>query len=168
VYTTTHTQTHLTINFKTRKQRTGEITIGPTACLAFSREGYSLFDINYTDLKEILMFPGLYRFLFKHWRPCLSQLLRECSPLLTINAVQRFCPSLRVRDVVFHTSGVRGQSMAANGTFLDDFVYEHQSSSILHVRNAPSPAATASLSLATDIVDNIIPMLDTRSVGSAS
>jgi len=128
--------------------------------LALSREGYSFRDINATDLKETLLFPGLYRFLFKHWPACVGQLVRECSPALTIKAVQQFCPSLRASDVEFYTTGVRAQAMTVDGQLVHDFVFEQQSPSILHVRNAPSPAATACLSLAKEIVDHIVPMLD--------
>jgi L-2-hydroxyglutarate oxidase LhgO len=130
----------------------GEVWLGPNAVLAFAREGYRRRDVNVRDLWESLHYRGFQRLARKYWRTGLAEMYRDVSKTGFLKALQRYMPALRSTDLLPGPSGVRAQALATDGTLVDDFLVDHQGDT-LHVRNAPSPAATSSLAIAELIAD---------------
>jgi L-2-hydroxyglutarate oxidase len=130
----------------------GEVWLGPNAALAFAREGYRRRDVRGSDLWETLQYAGFWKLVRTYWRTGLEELYRDFSKAAFLAALQRYLPELRLDDLRPGPSGVRAQALAADGALVDDFVVHHQGGT-LHVRNAPSPAATSSLAIAEMIVD---------------
>jgi L-2-hydroxyglutarate oxidase LhgO len=124
----------------------GEVLAGPNAVLAFAREGYGRLDFSPRDLAQVLAFPGFLRLALRHWRTGLAELWRDWSQKAYLAQLKRYVPVINNTDIVFGPSGVRAQAVSADGTLIDDFSIG-QSPHVLHVRNAPSPAATASLAI---------------------
>ena len=132
----------------------GGVEAGPNAVLAFAREGYSWGRINLRDLAEALAFPGLWRFLWKHKAMCVAEVAQSFSRTRLCRNLQRLVPDLREDDLEPGGAGVRAQAMWPEGRFVEDFHLVH-GDRVLHVLNAPSPAATASLAIADHIVASI-------------
>jgi L-2-hydroxyglutarate oxidase LhgO len=132
----------------TRRIKTGEIWLGPNAVLAAAREGYRMGNVNRRDVLEALGSRGLHRMVGRHWRVAAREVWRDVSKRSFLKAVQRYIPDITARDLVPGPSGVRAQAIDRNGHLIDDFVIDQPCAGILHVRNAPSPAATASLPIA--------------------
>jgi L-2-hydroxyglutarate oxidase len=132
----------------------GGIEAGPNAVLAFAREGYRKADINLRDLADALGFSGLWRFLGKHKRMCWEELKRSFSKRLFCQALQRLVPEIRQDDLETGGAGVRAQAMSPDGTLVQDFHFVRRQYA-LHVLNAPSPAATASLAIGEEIAVQI-------------
>ena len=130
----------------------GDIWLGPNAVLAFAREGYGRADFNPRDLAETLAYSGFRQLAAKFWRTGLDEMYRDYSKAAFLKSLQRYMPSLTAADMVPGPSGVRAQALAPDGALVDDFVVNHEGET-LHVRNAPSPAATSSLAIADLIVD---------------
>ena len=130
----------------------GDVWLGPNAVLAFAREGYRRLDINIGDLWETLRYPGFRKLALKYWRVGLEEMYRDFSKAGFLKALQRYMPELRPADLLPGPAGVRAQALASDGTLVDDFVVDQQDRA-LHVRNAPSPAATSSLAIAEMIVN---------------
>ena len=130
----------------------GGVEAGPNAVLAFAREGYSKTDINPLDLYDALSFSGLRRFLNKHRRMCWLEIRRSFSRRLFCRALQRLVPELRLEDLAPGGAGVRAQAMSPEGELLQDFSLV-RCPRALHVLNAPSPAATASLAIGGEIAE---------------
>ena len=129
-----------------------EVLAGPNAVLAFAREGYRRTDFSLGDLGGTLAFPGFRRLARKHWRTGLSEMWRDWSRHAFAEALRRYVPELNNIDIVFGPSGVRAQSLASDGALVDDFSIG-ESPHVLHVRNAPSPAATASLAIGRELAE---------------
>jgi len=134
------------------RRMNGDVWLGPNAVLAFAREGYRRLDINIGDLWETLRYPGFRKLALKYWRVGLEEMYRDFSKAGFLKALQRYMPELRPADLLPGPAGVRAQALAPNGTLVDDFVVDQQGG-VLHVRNAPSPAATSSLAIAEMIVN---------------
>jgi L-2-hydroxyglutarate oxidase LhgO len=132
----------------------GVVDVGPNAVLALAREGYRWRDISPGDLADALGFPGLWRFLRRHSRLCAEEVLRSASLRLACRSLQKMIPELSPRDLQPGGAGVRAQAMHLDGTLLQDFWLE-QRPGALHLLNAPSPAATASLAIAREIVGRL-------------
>jgi (S)-2-hydroxyglutarate dehydrogenase len=130
----------------------GDIWLGPNAVLAFARDGYRFRDVNLGDLREMATFSGFRRFAQANWRTGADEMLRDLSQKRFLASLQRYVPELRMDDLVPGPSGVRAQAMSDDGQLVDDFVFS-ESEGILHVRNAPSPAATSSLVIGRMVVD---------------
>jgi len=131
----------------------GSIWLGPNAVLAFAREGYSFFSINLRDLSESLLYPGFIKLVKKHWKIGSGEMYRDLNRGAYVKALQRYIPELTPEDCLPGPSGVRAQSMAADGLLVDDFIFEGEDG-VVHVRNAPSPGATSSLAIGKYIVDD--------------
>jgi len=131
---------------------TGTVDAGPNAVLALAREGYRHSDINLRDLASALTFPGFWRMAFRYWRNAFGEWYRSLSKPAFVRALQRMLPEVRESDLVPGGSGVRAQALKPDGTLVDDFQFV-PSGKVLHVLNVPSPAATASLTIAKAIVD---------------
>lgn len=132
----------------------GSVWLGPNAVLAFSREGYRFRDVNLRDLKETLAFPGFRKLARRYWRTGGAEMYRDLSKRGFLKELQRYMPDLRPDDLLPGPSGVRAQALAPDGSLVDDFVVDRQVGA-LHVRNAPSPAATSSLAIAELIADAV-------------
>jgi (S)-2-hydroxyglutarate dehydrogenase len=130
----------------------GEVLLGPSALLVGARDGYRLSRLRPADLAASLGWPGTWRLMSRHWRTGLAEMRRAASRRAFVSDLRRFVPELSHRDVVPAFAGVRAQALARDGELLDDFLVSHTERA-LHVRNAPSPAATSSLALARLIAD---------------
>jgi (S)-2-hydroxyglutarate dehydrogenase len=132
----------------------GGVEAGPNAVLAFAREGYSWRKFSATDLTDALSFPGLWRFLRRHPQLCWDEVLSSISKQRACRMLQRLVPGVSPADLLPGGAGVRAQAMQIDGTLIQDFWIE-QRPRALHVLNAPSPAATASLAIAREIVGRL-------------
>ncbi|MCX7623956.1 MAG: L-2-hydroxyglutarate oxidase [Thermomicrobium sp.] len=132
----------------------GSVWLGPNAVLAFAREGYRKTDVSWRDLAETLRYPGFRRLALRYWKVGLQELWRDFSKRAFLRDLRRFVPELEEDDLLPGPSGVRAQALSLDGELVDDFVLDRQPG-ILHVRNAPSPAATSSLEIARLIVDEL-------------
>ena len=131
----------------------GTIWLGPNAVLAFAREGYEFWDINPPELWDALTYPGFFKLATKYWKIGAGEMYRDLVRSAYVKALQRYIPELSPSDCLAGPSGVRAQAMAADGSLVDDFVFEG-ADGVVHVRNAPSPAATSSLAIGKYIVDD--------------
>ncbi len=122
------------------------VECGPNAVFSFKREGYGKTDFSLKDSWESLFFRGTWKLFFRHWRYGLGEYIRAFSKKLFLRQLRRLIPSLVADDIKPGTAGVRAQAVGINGEPIDDFVIERRGNSI-HVLNAPSPAATASLAI---------------------
>jgi L-2-hydroxyglutarate oxidase len=122
----------------------GEVEAGPNAVLAMSREGYRHRDVSFRDLAEALAFSGLRRFLVRYPRQTIAELRRSLSKRVFCRSLQRLVPSIEERDLVPGIRGVRAQALKPDGTLVEDFLVVERPG-IVHLLNAPSPGATASL-----------------------
>ena len=134
------------------RRMNGDVWLGPNAVLAFAREGYRLTDVNVGELIEALRYRGFQRLATKFWRTGLDELYRDVSKAAFLASLQRYMPELTMDDMVVGPSGVRAQALAPDGSLVDDFIVDRQGDT-LHVRNAPSPAATSSLAIGKLIAD---------------
>ena len=128
----------------------GSVHLGPNAVLAFAREGYCKSTINLRDLGETLTFPGFWKLAAKHWRDGSQEFARSFSRAKFVRSLQRLVPAITEDDVVPCEAGVRAQVLHPNGALEDDFLIIEKPGAI-HVCNAPSPAATASLEIGKTI-----------------
>jgi L-2-hydroxyglutarate oxidase LhgO len=128
----------------------GDVEAGPNAVLALQREGYRWDQVNLRDTLETLTFPGFWRMARKYWRTGIGEMYRSLSKAAFVRALQRLLPDIRAEDLIPGGAGVRAQAVLANGAMVDDFRIVRQERAI-HVLNAPSPAATASLSIGEQI-----------------
>lgn len=130
----------------------GEVEAGPNAVFAYAREGYTKWRVHPGEMFETLTYPGFWRMAGRHWRTGLYEVWRSFSTRAFVAALQRLVPELRLADVVRHGAGVRAQALTPDGSLVDDFRIL-QSHRAIHVLNAPSPAATASLAIGRHIAD---------------
>jgi L-2-hydroxyglutarate oxidase len=128
----------------------GGIEAGPNAVLAYAREGYRHSIVNAGDLWNTVTFKGFWAMTGKYWRTGFGELHRSLSKAAFVRALQKLLPEITESDLVPGGSGVRAQAVSANGALVDDFVIK-QSRSAIHVLNAPSPGATASLAIGQSI-----------------
>jgi L-2-hydroxyglutarate oxidase len=124
----------------------GKIEAGPNAVFAFAREGYTFGKINLSELFHALNFPGFQRMAQKWWRVGGYEIYRSLSKAEFVRSLQKLVPAVRAVDIVRGGAGIRAQAVSADGALVDDFKIVESPKS-LHVVNAPSPAATASLTI---------------------
>ncbi len=129
----------------------GGVEGGPNAVLAFAREGYHRWKLNPRDLSEMALFPGFWRMTGRYWRTGMGEMWRSFSKGAFVAALGRLVPEIGPADVERGGAGVRAQALMPTGQLADDFVIVERPRA-LHVCNAPSPAATASLALGEEIV----------------
>jgi len=139
---------HLTRGFE------GDVHVGPSALMVGGRDAYRLGRVRWPDLRDTLVWPGTWRLLRRHWRATLTELRRAASHRFLVAELRRYVPELTAGDVEPGFAGVRGQALNRDGTLVDDFVVS-RTERALHVRNAPSPAATSALALARLIADEL-------------
>jgi 2-hydroxyglutarate dehydrogenase len=141
---------HLTRNFR------DEVLIGPSALMAPARDAYELRRVRARDLRETIAWPGTWKLMAKHWRSGLRELHHAASRRAFVAEAARFVPALRGVKAEPGPAGIRAQALGRDGRLVDDFVV-HRTERAIHVRNAPSPAATSSLALARLIADELEP-----------
>lgn len=124
----------------------GEVLAGPNAVLALDREGYTWADRRWADVRDVLTDPGMRVLARRHWRTGLGEVWRSLDARAFARALRRMTPDLRREDLEPATAGIRAQALHPDGTLADDFVITTSPHGV-HVLNAPSPAATASLAI---------------------
>ena len=135
------------------KQIGGGVTLGPTALLVASRSGYRLGSVNMRDIADTLTWPGTWRMARRYWRTGIDELLMAVRRGRFVRAAAGYVPAVREAGLeAGSTAGIRAQALSRDGTLVDDFVLSETPGAV-HVRNAPSPAATSSLALASLIAD---------------
>jgi L-2-hydroxyglutarate oxidase len=130
----------------------GEVLLGPSALMVGARDAYRLARLRGGDLVSNLTWPGTWRLVGRFWRTGLAEIRHAASRRAVVAELRRLVPELEVRDVLPGPAGIRAQALDRDGRLVDDFVV-HRTEHALHVRNAPSPAATSSLALAGLIAD---------------
>lgn len=144
----------------------GDVHVGPNAVPALAREGYDWRTVSLRDLAETVRFPGAWRIARRHWRYEIGELHRSLSKRAFTTAVRRLLPAVTEADLVPTAAGVRAQAVAADGTLLDDFAFAgfdpddpRSPRRVVHVLNAPSPAATASLAIGREVARRAVAAL---------
>ncbi|HJW22682.1 MAG TPA: L-2-hydroxyglutarate oxidase [Candidatus Limnocylindrales bacterium] len=133
----------------------GTITVGPNAVLGFAREGYRRGSVSARDLTAMVTYPGFWRTVGRHWRSGLRELRNSIFRRGYLAECRRYCPSLRLEDLVPYPAGIRAQAVRRDGTLVEDFLFA-QTDRMLHVINAPSPAATSALPIGELIADRLL------------
>lgn len=132
----------------------GELTIGPNAVLGFSREGYAKLSFDLRDVATFAGFGGFWRVLGQHWRSALDEAGNSLFKRQYLRKCQKYCPDLSLDDLQPYRAGIRAQAVLADGTLVHDFLLL-QSDRILHVANAPSPAATSAIPIGRMIAEQV-------------
>ena len=138
----------------------GRVEAGPNAVLALARHGYSRWGVAPRDLTDMLAWPGFWRMSLAHWRSGAGELARSAASGAFLRALQRLVPDLRSDDFEGEGSGVRAQALGRDGALLDDF-HVVEGERMLHVINAPSPAATASIAIGRWVAERVVARLGT-------
>ncbi len=139
----------------------GGVECGPNAVLAFAREGYRKTDVNLADLCETLAFAGFRKLAWKYWRIGAGEMWRSWSKAAFVRALQHLIPEIRSEQLVPARAGVRAMSIANDGAMVDDFVIQPDGR-VIHVLNAPSPAATSALNIGRLVVEKLAERLDEK------
>ena len=129
----------------------GSVEAGPNAILATAREGYAKSDFLMHEFVETLSYPGFWKLSMKYWKTGMYEMYRSISKKAFTKSLQRLVPEIQAEDLTLGGSGVRAQAVRPNGKLVDDFLILKDEYS-MHVLNAPSPAATSSLSIGQTIV----------------
>jgi L-2-hydroxyglutarate oxidase len=133
----------------------GSVSVGPNAVLALAREGYRKRDVDLATIRELLAYGGFRTMARTYWASGISEFAGSASKRLYLRRAQRYVPELVASDLGARSAGIRAQAVARNGQIVDDFVV-HRHGRVIAVRNAPSPAATASLAIASYVCDNYL------------
>jgi len=129
----------------------GGVHVGPNAVLALKREGYHKTDVDLRETWDMLRFPGFWKLAARYWSEGMKEMWRSLSKRAFVRDLQRLVPDIAEDDLVRAEAGVRAQAVNRDGSLVDDFVILKQQKA-LHVCNAPSPAATAALEIASHVV----------------
>ena len=133
----------------------GNVEAGPNAVLAFKREGYAFSDFNLSETLETFTYPGFWKIAAKYGKTGMGEIYRSLSKAAFTKALQKLMPEIQENDLIPGGAGVRAQALNRNGQLIDDFDILKKGN-IIHVRNAPSPAATSCLSIGQKVSDLII------------
>jgi L-2-hydroxyglutarate oxidase len=133
----------------------GSVTVGPNAVLGFSREGYPRFSFNARDVGNYVQFPGFWRLIRSNLKSGISEMRNSIWKSGYLEQCRKYCPSLRLQDLLPHVAGIRAQAVRRDGSLVEDFLFL-ETPRMLHVCNAPSPAATSAIPIASTIVDRCI------------
>ncbi|MFA5836480.1 MAG: L-2-hydroxyglutarate oxidase [Bellilinea sp.] len=131
---------------------TGGIEAGPNAVLAFKREGYKMFSISAPDMAQYLFYGGFWRMASKYWKIAIGEYYRSFSKKAFVEALRKLVPDLDINDLTRGGAGVRAQALTPDGSLVDDFRIV-EAKNMVHVLNAPSPAATASIAIGQSIAE---------------
>lgn len=130
----------------------GGVEAGPNAVLGFKREGYRMTDISIPDVLQYVFYSGFWVMAAKYWKTGFGEFYRSFSKRAFVKALQRLMPELQEDDIVRSGAGIRAQALEPNGFLADDFRIK-EAAHMVHVLNAPSPAATASISIGQSICE---------------
>lgn len=131
------------------------VEVGPNAVLAFAREGYGKLQFNFSDFWEMVMFSGFRSIIFKHWKMGLEEMMRSLSKTRYLKYLQQMVPAVELKHLVDdRAAGIRAQVVKPDGMMVDDFLIEKQASAV-HVLSAPSPAATACLTIGEHVASMV-------------
>jgi len=133
----------------------GSVSIGPNAVLALAREGYRRSQIDPAMIAELLRYEGFRKMARTYWAAGISEIAGSASRKVYLRRAQRYIPELKASDFGARSAGIRAQAVDRNGRLVDDFVV-HRRGPMIAVRNAPSPAATASLAIASYVCDEYL------------
>lgn len=133
----------------------GSVTVGPNAVQGWKREGYGRININPRDIWDMLRFPGFWKVLRKHFKTGLAETVNSLWKPGYLKQIQKYCPSIELRDLEEYPAGVRAQAVLKDGTLVHDFLFAESPRS-LHVCNAPSPAATSAIPIAKHICNKVL------------
>ncbi len=136
----------------------GGVEAGPNAVISMKREGYHRNDFNFKEFVEIMTYRGFINIALKYWQKGLGELYRSYSKRAFVRALQDLIPSIRSEDLEVGGAGVRAMACRADGTLLDDYLFI-ENNRIIHIGNAPSPAATSSLSIGYTVAQKAIRLL---------
>jgi L-2-hydroxyglutarate oxidase len=136
----------------------GSVEAGPNAVLALARHGYSWRRVSARDTLQTLTYPGFWRLASGHWRTGMAEVWRSLSRSAMARELSRLMPGIEKDDLLPSGAGVRAQAVSPNGQLVDDFLIQEEPRAI-HVLNAPSPAATASLAIGRAIADRVLARL---------
>ncbi len=133
----------------------GGVEAGPNAVLAFKREGYKKTDFSFSDVLEMKLYPGFWKMALKYYKMGFQEFRRSFSKELFVKSLQKLIPEIQYDDIEVGGAGVRAQALERDGKLVDDFRIV-EAERMVHVLNAPSPAATASLSIGKTISEMVI------------
>jgi L-2-hydroxyglutarate oxidase len=133
----------------------GGVECGPNAVLAFGKESQNIWDINWKELNELLGYRGLQRLIVKNYRTVIKEARMSLFKLVYLKELQKLIPSIKQSDLMPRYPGIRAQAVDEQGNLIDDFRLE-KDQNILHVLNAPSPAATAAFAIGEYIKEKIV------------
>ena len=131
-----------------------KIEAGPNAVLAFAKEGYNWSKINISEFSKTIFYPGMWKLGRRYLSTGISEMYRSLNKDVFLKEILKYIPDITKKDLTPRIAGVRAQAVGRDGSLIDDFVFERKEQS-LHVLNAPSPAATASLAIGEHIVKEI-------------
>lgn len=132
----------------------GSVHAGPNAVLSLKREGYRKTDVDLADVAEMLSYPGLWKLAAKHGKEGIKEIIRSFSKAAFVHSLQQLIPEVQAEDVIPTHAGVRAQALKPDGALVDDFLIL-QDKRKMHICNAPSPAATASLEIGQEIAAQV-------------
>ncbi len=133
----------------------GSVTVGPNAVLGFAREGYPKFSFNLHDVAEYSTFPGFWKTMLRNLPHGLKEMRNSIFKAGYLEACRKYCPSLEIRDLLPYEAGIRAQAVMKDGTLVHDFLFL-ETARMLHVCNAPSPAATSAIPIGEMIANKIV------------
>lgn len=145
----------------------GRVECGPSAVLAFAREGYQFGSVNGRELWETLTYPGFLKLSLQHWKKGLKEIVQSLSKRVYVNQARRLVPEVEMDDVVPSPSGVRAQALRPDGSLVDDFLFV-EGDRVINAVNVASPAATASLNIGRLIVDRLAERFSTAPAKQAT
>jgi L-2-hydroxyglutarate oxidase len=145
----------------------GGVTVGPNAVLGWAREGYPKFSFSARDTVTFLSFPGFWRVMRKHLKSGLVEMRNSLSRRGYLAECRKYCPSLELDDLRPQEAGIRAQAVLRDGTLVHDFLFR-ETGRMLHVCNAPSPAATSALPIGRMIVERLAKKMTPRTVAAAA
>jgi L-2-hydroxyglutarate oxidase len=132
----------------------GGMTVGPNAVLGFAREGYAKGSVVLGDVADMVAFPGFWRMAIRNWRSAMTEFANSASKARYLKECRKYCPSLAMNDLTTSQAGIRAQAVMSDGSLVHDFLFM-QTDKMLHVCNAPSPAATSAIPIGRMIVNRL-------------
>ena len=132
----------------------GSVTVGPNAVIGFAREGYPRLSVSVPDMVDYALFPGFWKTVLAHRKSAVAELRNSLWKSAYLEECRKYCPSLTIDDLLPHEAGIRAQAIHRNGNLIHDFLFA-QTDRMLHVYNAPSPAATSAIPIAEMIISRL-------------
>ena len=133
----------------------GSVTVGPNAVLGFGRENYRKFSLNWRDVAEYASFPGFWKTLWNNLGSGTTEMKNSLFKRGYLEQCRKYCPSLQVEDLLPYEAGIRAQAVMRDGTLVHDFLFA-ETPRMVHVCNAPSPAATSAIPIGQMIAEKIL------------